>query len=335
MIGASGFLGGHVVRLLADDGHDVRALLRPSSSTRSVDGLPVEVVHGDIFDDESIRRAMTGCDEVYYCVVDARPWLRDPAPLWRTNVDGLRQVLDVAITFPQVGKFVFTSSMATIGIAESGLATEVVHHNWSDKGGEYVAARVAAENLVLDYHREHGLPAVAMCVANTYGPGDWLPTPHGRLLSDTLTGAMPFYIRGVASEVVGVRDAARALILAGERGRPGERYIVAERFLSAREINDIACTAIGRRPPALGVPRQVMSAAGAVGEVFARLRRRDNGRLTRQTARLMHVIPRLDHGKAVRELGWQPTPAPEVLREAAIWFDEQARLRREAKRRAE
>ena len=117
---------------------------------------------------------MAGCDVVYYCVVDARPWLRDPTPMWRTNVEGLRGVLDVAAE-ADLRKFVFTSSVVTIGIPKAGLATEEIRNNWVRKGGEYAKTRVAAEDMVMDYCHTRGLPAVAMCVANTYGSGDYLP----------------------------------------------------------------------------------------------------------------------------------------------------------------
>lgn len=318
VIGASGFLGSHVARRLVERGEDVRVLIRSTSSTRGIDDLDVERVYGDIFDPESVRAAMDGCDVVFYCVVDARAWLSDPAPLWRTNVEGLQEVLDVAVE-EGLRKFVFTSSIATIGIAESGLATEDLAHNWLDVGGDYVHTRVLAEQMVLRYAREHGLPAVAMCVANTYGPGDWLPTPHGGLVAAAVRGKMPFYVKGAAAECVGIADAAEAMVLAGERGRVGERYIVSERFMTAREIYETACAAVGVEPPRHGVPIRVLAAAGAVVDPVARLAKKEN-QLSPLTVRLMHVMSPMDHGKAVRELGWQPRPVTEAIAEGARFF---------------
>lgn len=318
VIGASGFLGSHVTRQLVDAGQDVRVLLRTTSSTRAIDGLDVEIHRGDIFDDDAVRAAMTGCDVVYYCVVDARAWLRDPEPLYRTNVDGLRHVLDAAVE-ADLDRFVFTSSIGTIGRVEHGLADERTAHNWLDTGGDYIRSRVAAENLVLDYHRDKGLPAVAMCVANTYGSGDWQPTPHGGLVAAAVRGKLPFYISGAQAEVVGIDDAARALILAGERGRPGERYIVSERFMSARDIYRSACAAVGVEPPRFGVPVGMMSALGHVSQLVSRVRRRDTA-LTPLSIRLMHIMSPMSHDKAVRELGWEPRPTTEALAEAAAFF---------------
>ena len=323
VIGASGFLGSHVTRRLVERGEKVRVLIRPTSSTRGIDDLDVQRRYGDIFDTESVRAAMAGCDVVYYCVVDARAWLRDPTPLWRTNVEGLQNVLDIAAD-ANLRKFVFTSSIATIGLAESGCATEELPNNWLDIGGDYVHTRVLAEQMVLRYVQEKGLPAVAMCVSNTYGAGDWLPTPHGGLVAAAVRGKLPFYVKGAAAETVGVSDAAEALILAGDRGRPGERYIVSERFMAAQEIYETACTAVGVEPPKRGVPIRLLAAAGAVADRVASLTGRDS-RLSPLTVRLMHVMSPMDHGKAVRELGWQPGPTPQAIADAAKFFTSRRR----------
>ena len=325
VIGASGFLGSHVARRLVTDGHDdVRVLIRTTSSTRAIDDLPVDIRYGDIFDTEALHEAMRGCDVVYYCVVDARPWLRDPRPLWRTNVDGLRNVLDVAAR-ADLSRFVFTSSIGTIGRNPRGLADEDTAHNWLDVGGDYIRSRVAAENLLMRYCVDAGLPGVAMCVANTYGPGDWLPTPHGGMLAAAVRGALPFYIDGYESEVVGIEDAARALVLAGERGRVGERYIVSERFMATRDIHEIGCAAVGVDPPRRPVPIRLMSAAGYVSSALAHVRRKDT-MLTPLNIRLMHIMTPLDHAKAVAELGWQPKPTTEAIEAAAHFFRDTRRV---------
>ena len=324
VIGASGFLGSHVTRQLVMRGDsDVRVMIRSTSSTRGIADLPVDIHRGDIFDTEALRAAMSGCDVVYYCVVDARPWLRDPRPLWRTNVDGLRHVLDVA-AHADLNRFVFTSSIGTIGRNPGGLADEDTLHDWLDAGGDYIRSRVAAEDLLMRYCSDAGLPGVAMCVANTYGPGDWLPTPHGGMLAAAVRGALPFAIDGYESEVVGIEDAATALLLAGERGRVGERYIVSERYMATREIHEIGCAAVGVKPPRFSVPIGVLSAASYLGSALARVRRKDT-MLTPLNVRLMHIMTPLDHSKAVSELGWNPRPTPEAIEEAAEFFHDTRR----------
>jgi nucleoside-diphosphate-sugar epimerase len=173
VVGSSGFLGSHVTRQLVQRGDTVRVLLRRTSSTAAIDDLDVERHYGDIFDDDALRAATTDCDDVFYCVVDARAWLRDPAPLFRTNVEGLHHALDAAAG-ADLRRFVFTSTTGTIALSENDRpVTEDEPFNWADKGGGYIRSRVEAEQLVFQYVRERGLPAVALCVSNEYGPGDF------------------------------------------------------------------------------------------------------------------------------------------------------------------
>ena len=319
VIGASGFLGSHVTRQLVERGDDVRVLLRKTSSTKAIDDLDVERHYGDVFDDDALRAAMADVDDVFYCVVDTRAWLRDPAPLFRTNVEGLRHVLDAAVE-ADLRRFVFTSSIATIGIPDDGRpATEDDAFNWADRSGSYIQSRVQAEDLVMRYASERGLPAVAMCVSNTYGPGDWQPTPHGKQISLASAGKMPVYITGWVGEVVGVEDAAAALLLAAEKGRDGERYIVSERMMSAKELYEAAAEAGGVDAPRFGVPIWLMSLAATVGDGVNAILKRDSV-LSRTSVRLMHIMPPLDHGKAERELGWQPGPIEASIRKAAEFY---------------
>ncbi|HEV7423448.1 MAG TPA: NAD-dependent epimerase/dehydratase family protein [Mycobacterium sp.] len=327
VIGASGFLGSHVTRQLVQRGDDVRVLVRTTSSTAALEGLDVEYHYGDVFDDDALRTAMTDVEDVFYCVVDTRAWLRDPTPLFRTNVEGLQHVLDAAVD-ADLRRFVFTSSIGTIGVRHDGRpATEADVMNWAGRGGGYIQSRVEAENLVLRHAAERGLPAVAMCVANTYGPADHQPTPHGGLLAAAAAGRMPVYIKGTASEVVGVEDAARALLLAAEKGRDGERYIISERFMSARELYETAAAAGGSKPPRFGIPLAVTYALGYAGDVAARVLRRDMA-LSSLSVRLMHIMSPMDHGKAERELGWQPEPIHDSIRRAADFYGEHRRRRR-------
>jgi dihydroflavonol-4-reductase len=316
VIGASGFLGSHVTRQLVATGADVRVMLRRTSSTKGIDDLPVERCYGDVFDDGALRAAMTGCDVVYYCVVDARMWLRDPAPLFRTNVEGLRHVLDAALD-ANLKKFVYTSTTGSLAISDTRPVTEDDPHNW-DQGGAYIEARVAGENLLLSYARDRGLPAVAMCISTTYGPGDWAPTPHGSLIALVANGRFPFYL-GYSAEVVGIEDAARAMLLAAERGRNGERYIISDRYMSIRELHRIAATAAGRRPPRTGIPMPVLRAGARVNDLMARLLRRDL-LFAYAGMRMAELMSPLDHSKAERELGWKPEPVEDSIRKAAIFF---------------
>jgi dihydroflavonol-4-reductase len=325
VLGASGFLGSHVTRQLVERGDAVRVMLRASSSTRGIDDLPVQRFYGDIFDDAALKEAMDGCDVVYYCVVDTRANLRDPAPLYRTNVEGLRHVLDAAVN-ADLSRFVFTSTIGTIGLGTGGVVNEDTPFDWGANAGGYIGSRVEAEKLVLDYSRDKGLPAVAMCVANTYGARDWQPTPHGSLVAAAAAGKLPFYMAGMATEVVGISDAARALLLAAAHGRVGERYIVSARYLTYRELYETAARAAGRPAPRLGIPKPAMKALGVLGGIVAAVSRRDLP-LNPTTVRLMDIMAPMDHNKAVRELGWQPRDVHESIREAAEFFVQRRRDR--------
>jgi dihydroflavonol-4-reductase len=318
VMGASGFLGSHVTRKLVERGDDVRVWIRESSSTVGFDDVEVERCYGDLGDHEGLREAMQAVDAVFYCIVDARAWLRDPSPLFATNVDALRGVLDVAVEVG-VPKFVFCSTVGTIAIAEKGLADEALPHNWRHLGGPYIESRLQAEELVLAYHRDHGLPAVVLNVGTTYGPRDHGPTPHGELVRAAAFGKMPAYVKGASMEVVGIEDAAYAFLLAEEKGRPGERYIVSESYLPIKELFDIAADEGGVRPPRVGIPMPVMRVIGAIGGGIARVRGKDSV-VTPTSVRLMHIQSALDHSKATRELGWEPAPTQDAIREGVRWF---------------
>jgi dihydroflavonol-4-reductase len=318
VIGANGFLGSHVTRQLVADGHEVRAMVRPDAMTIGIDDLAVTRFVGDIWDNDTLHEAMAGVEDVYYCVVDTRGWLRDPAPLFRTNVDGTRNVLDVAKT-ANLRKFVFTSSYVTVGRRRGHRASEddIID---DDRGlTPYVRSRLQAENLVRQYAKEHGLPAVAMCVSTTYGSGDWGRTPHGAIIAGAAFGKLPFVMSGIELEAVGVDDAARAMILAAEHGRAGERYLISEKMISNADVVRIAAEAAGVRPPTKSIPLPMSYVLATVGSVKAKLRGTDE-LLSLGSLRLMRAEAPVDHSKAIRELGWEPRPVEESIREAARFW---------------
>lgn len=321
VLGANGFLGSHVTRQLVAAGAQVRAMVREGANTRSIDDLDVtrcSRFYGDVFDTATVRAAMDGVDDVYYCVVDTRAWLRDPAPLFRTNVEGLRNVLDVAVNQPDLRKFVFTSTYTTVGRRHGHVATE------DDVIGSrgltpYVKSRVQAENMVMRYVADAGLPAVAMCVSTTYGDGDWGGTPHGAFIAGAVFGKLPFLMNGIQLEVVGVDDAARALILAAERGRSGERYLISEKMMALNDSIRIAADEAGVQPPQRAISVPMLYALAAAGTLKAKLTGTD-AQLSLASVRMMRAEAPVDCSKARRELGWQPRPVEESIREAARFW---------------
>jgi dihydroflavonol-4-reductase len=317
VIGANGFLGSHVTRQLVADGREVRVMVRPNANTIGIDDLRVTRLVGDIWDNDTLRDAMRGVDDVYYCVVDTRGWLRDPAPLFRTNVEGTRNVLELA-KHAGLHRFIFTSSYVTVGRRRGHVATEddiIV-----DRGlTPYVRSRVQAEQLVLQYAKEHGLPAVAMGVSTTYGTGDWGRTPHGAIIAAAAFGKLPFVMDKIELEAVGITDAARAMVLAAEHGRVGERYLVSEKMISNAEVERIAADAAGVPAPTKSLPLPVSYALAIAGTAKAKLRGTDE-QLSLGSLRLMRAEAPVDHSKATRELGWEPRPVEESIREAARFW---------------
>lgn len=328
VLGASGFVGSHVVRKLAerspDPARDVRVYLRRTSKTIAIDDLDVERCYGDLYDGEALRAAMADRDVVYYCVVDTRFYLRDPLPLFETNVAGLQRVLDIAAD-ADLHRFVFCSTIGTIALGDGRtVVNEDMPFDWGDRGGPYIESRRQAEELVLRYVRERGLPAVVMCVSNPYGPRDWQPM-QGMLIQNAAYGRIPVYVKGVSTEVVGVEDVADAFLLAGEHGGIGERYIISETYMSMREMFEIAASAVGARAPRFGVPLAALYAGAwtvdKLGRLLGPVLRRPVPMNT-TGVRLLHIMPPADHSKAVRELGWQPRPAAESIAAAARFYVE-------------
>ncbi|MEV5360852.1 NAD-dependent epimerase/dehydratase family protein, partial [Micrococcus luteus] len=183
----------------------------------------------------------------------------------------------------------------------------------------YVRSRVQAENLVMEYAREHGLPAVAMCVSTTYGAGDWGRTPHGAIIAGAAFGKLPFVMSGIELEAVGIDDAARALILAAERGRVGERYLISEKMIGNADVVRIAAEAAGVPAPTKAIPLPVSWAMAALGSLKARITGTDQ-QLSLGSLRLMRAEAPVDCSKARRELGWEPQPVEESIREAATFW---------------
>jgi dihydroflavonol-4-reductase len=193
----------------------------------------------------------------------------------------------------------------------------------------YVRSRVQAENLVMEYAYQRGLPAVAVCISTTYGSGDWGRTPHGAIIAGAAFGKLPFVMSGIELEAVGIDDAARAMILAADRGRVGERYLISEKMITNADVARIAAEAAGVPAPAKSLPLPVAYAMATLGSVKARLKGTDE-RLSLDSLRLMRAEAPVDCSKARGELGWQPRPVEESIREAAkFWVG-----LREAKRKS-
>lgn len=317
--GASGFLGGHVARLLADRGDRVRVLLRPSSDTRAVRDLPVEHVTGDLRDPGSLDRALAGVDVVFHVAADYRLWAANPAEIYDSNVGGTRNLLATAQR-AGVKRFVYTSSVATVAVHRPGrLPDEDVDSQLDEMIGHYKRSKFMAEQEALRAAAE-GAPVVVVNPTTPVGPGDWKPTPTGKLIVDFLNGRMPAYVE-TGLNIVAVEDAARGHLLAAERGQIGRRYILGGRNMTMREILEALARATGRPAPRVRLPHAVAMVAAYADTAWSRMLGRAP-RIPIEGVRMSRHRMFVDASRAARELGFTAGPAEEALGRAARWYEE-------------
>jgi dihydroflavonol-4-reductase len=316
--GATGFIGGNLVRELLGDGAQVRVLARPGSDRTVLEDLNVEVAEGDVTDPASLRPAVEGCDAVFHVAAWYAYWPRDHQRAYRVNVEGTTNVLRVAAE-KGVQRVVHTSSVSTVGLETGGSpADENTTLDPRHLAAGYKRSKYEAEQEALRAHRD-GLPVVIVNPSAPVGGWDPKPTPTGRVIVDFLKGRMFGYLN-TGLNVVHVRDVARGHILALEKGKPGERYILGNRNMSLQEIFETLGRIAGRRPPRLQVPYWA-----ALG--FAHMDEAIEGRLLRRTPRATVTEVRLakrkmyfSAEKAVRELGLPQTPVEEAFADAVGWF---------------
>lgn len=318
--GATGFVGAAVLRGLLDAGHEVRALVRPASDRRNLADLPVEVVTGDLNDAGSLRRAVSGCASLFHVAADYRLWIPKPDVIYRTNVEGTRQLLRTALE-AGVSRIVYTSSVATLGInPDRRPATETTPASESDMVGHYKRSKYLAEQAVLELVREAGAPIVIVNPSAPVGPRDIKPTPTGRIIVDMLRRRMPAYVE-TGLNVVHVEDVAAGHVSAFERGRAGERYILGGENLSLKAILDAIAEIAGVPAPRVRIPHDAVLPIAWAAERLAQLTGKEPF-ATVDGIRMARKFMYFSHDKAVQQLGYRPRPAREGLAAAIKWFRE-------------
>jgi dihydroflavonol-4-reductase len=315
--GATGFVGSAVARALLARGHPVRVLARPNSDRRNLAGLAVEIAEGAMEDPRSLARAVAGCRYVYHVAADYRIWVPDPAPMFRANVDGTRDLLTAALE-AGAERVVYTSSVATLGLVAGGSADEETPSRLDDMIGPYKRSKFAAEEVARGLARERGLPVVIVNPSTPVGPGDIKPTPTGRLIVEAARGQMPAFV-DTGLNIVHVDDVAEGHLAAAEKGRIGERYILGGENLALAEILAGVAQAVGRRPPWLRVPHSVLFPVAIGAELAARVTGRDPF-VTLDGVRMSRKKMYFSSEKASRELGYAPRPAREAIADAVSWF---------------
>jgi dihydroflavonol-4-reductase len=321
--GATGFVGAAVARALSAAGWEVRVLARAGSDRSNVRELAVQVVEGDLADLASLERALEGCAALFHVAADYRLGARDPKPLYRTNVDGTRNILNAARS-AAVGRVVYTSSVATVGIPPDGApGTEDTPVALSDMIGHYKRSKFLAEEVVREAARA-GLSVVIVNPSTPVGPGDIKPTPTGQLVLDAAAGRMPAYV-DTGLNIVHVDDVAAGHLLAYERGKSGERYILGGQDMTLREILGVIAALVGRTPPTIRLPYAAILPLAYVAEAFARISGR-SGRLTLEGLRMSRKRMYFSSAKATRELGYLSRPPQAAFEDAVHWFRERGLL---------
>jgi dihydroflavonol-4-reductase len=315
--GATGFVGSAVARALLARGRRVRVLARPNSDRRNLGGLAVEIAEGAMEDPRSLARAVAGCRYVYHVAADYRIWVPDPAPMFRANVDGTRDLLTAALE-AGAERVVYTSSVATLGLVPGGSATEETPSSVDDMIGPYKRSKFAAEEVARGLARERGLPVVIVNPSTPVGPGDIKPTPTGRLIVEAARGQMPAFV-DTGLNIVHVDDVAEGHLAAAENGRIGERYILGGENMALAEILAEVAQTVGRRPPRLRVPHSVLFPVAVGAELAARVTGRDPF-VTLDGVRMSRKKMYFSSEKASRELGYRSRPAREAIADAVGWF---------------
>jgi dihydroflavonol-4-reductase len=317
--GATGFVGSHVARQLVSAGHRVRILVRRTSNLKLLDGLPAERVDGDLCDSASLERAVAGVHRVFHVAADYRLWARRSEEIYESNVSGTRSLLEAAER-EGVQKIVYTSTVATIAVPREGsLPDEATRATLDEMIGHYKRSKFLAEQEALNA-ASRGVPVVIVNPTTPVGPGDWKPTPTGRIIVDFLNGRMPAYV-DTGLNVVAVEDVAAGHLLAAEKGRVGERYILGRRNMTLKEILDALSKISGRPAPRVKMPHGVALAAGYADQWFARLTGREPT-IPVEGVKMSRHRMFVASGKAESELGYNAGSIEAALERAVRWYEE-------------
>jgi dihydroflavonol-4-reductase len=327
--GASGFIGSAVVRKLLARGKAVRCLVEPGADLRNLSGLDVELVEADVNDRVAVGRALAGCDVLYHLAAIYRLWMKDPSSIYEVNVEGTKTVLWAAYK-ANLERVVHTSSIAAIGAAIGAatgsppgersheLADETVPFNLWARSNAYIRSKWLSERDALRFARE-GLPLVVVNPSFPFGERDLVPTPTGRFIVETMAGRVRAYPEG-GFNCVDVEDVAEGHVLAAERGRVGERYILGGHNVTYREFFTLVAEIAGVKPPTRRIPTRAAELVGWVWERWAEHVSDREPPFTRRSVAWAARHAWYDCGKADRELGLPVTPLAKSIRRSVDWF---------------
>jgi dihydroflavonol-4-reductase len=318
LTGATGFVGSHVARTLAEKGADLRLLVRTNSNKKNLDDLKADLVTGDLRDSGSLEKGIAGCDVVFHVAADYRLWVRDPDEMYRANVEGTRAILEAARK-ANIRRVVYTSSVATMGFTSNGQpADEKSPVSLANMIGPYKRSKFMAEQVAIEAARA-GQDVVIVNPTTPVGERDIKPTPTGRIVIDFLKKKFPAYV-DTGLNLVDVRECALGHVAALEKGRSGERYILGGENLTLKQILDKLAVITGLPSPKVRVPYVLALATGVVDElVTGRILGREP-RASIDAVRMGRKKMFASSAKAEHELGWNVMPVDDALLRAVDWF---------------
>jgi len=322
--GGSGYIGSAVVReLVAEKGNKVKVLVRPTDDLRNLEGLDAELVHGDITDFHSVLAALHGCERVFHLAAIYAIWLPEPRLMHWVNVQGTKNVLE-ACQQKKIKKVVYTSSVAALGAHGKGHpANETAQFNLWHTRDNYYISKYRAEQVALDYFKR-GLPVVIVNPTNPCGPRDIAPTPNGQLIINIIKGKLPGYVDG-GINVSDIDDTAKGHVLAMEKGKPGEKYVLGNTNVSVKEYFDLIAQIGGGKSPSMRIPKTVAVSSGYLYELLAAITKKAPV-TTSAWVRVGSEYSFWDSTKAVGELGMPQTPIRESIGRAIEWFKANGKL---------
>jgi dihydroflavonol-4-reductase len=318
--GATGFLGSHVARVLAEQGAELRLLVRKTSDVRNIEGLKADRFEGDLRDPASFEKAMAGCDALFHVAADYRLWVRDPDEMYRSNVEGTRALLRAARK-QAVRRVVYTSSVATMGFnadRDGNLADEDSPVGMDDMIGHYKRSKFMAEKVTVEAAKS-GQDVVIVNPTTPIGERDIKPTPTGRIVVDFLKRKFPAYVE-TGLNLVDATECARGHVGALEKGRSGERYILGGENLTLKQILDRLAAITGLKSPTVKLPYVFALAAGVVDEMVTGHMLGREPRATIDAVRMGRKMMFVSSAKAERELGWKTIAVDGALRRSVEWF---------------
>src|SRR5271163_604171 len=315
--GASGFLGSHVARQLVARGEEVRVLMRASSTNRAIGDLSLEYVTGDLRDAASLERALAGVKCVFHVAADYRLWAKKSRDIYDSNVGGTKNLLEAAKR-AGVEKFIYTSTVATIAVDRPELPTEATDAKLEEMVGHYKRSKWMAEREALNAAKE-GLPVIVAMPTTPVGPGDWKPTPTGKIILDFLNGKMPGYVE-TGLNFVGAEECAEGHLLVAENGKAGERYLLGAENLTLKALLDLLAGITGLRAPSMKIPHGVALGVAYVESAFSRMVGKEP-QIPVEGVRIAEHTMFVDCSRATKELGFRAGPVAEALERAVRWYE--------------